>query len=289
MNRAFAAVLLLAVFRVPATAWQWPVQQTDVMLTSVEVAFGQSDSGVYSRGILIAGARREVFPVAGGTVVYVRDGDAAGAQLGVTVVVDHDRGFRSFYGHLQPGTTPTPGTPVTESTQIGVAGESGATTGPSVFFSVLDTQTGVYVNPLLLLPAITDQVSPTISSVLAQTDTSLFDLGSTAVLPAGDHLLLVECFDRWAPGGHPVAPHSLAVLVDGREQLSVRHETIDLSTGSAVLRPGPGLPHDGLRTRTGEFIAGVVAIPIGRTLIEIIVGDFGGNETSVVVEVTGEP
>ena len=43
---------------------------------------------------------------------------------------------------------------LTEATQIGVVGETGVASRPTLFFSILDAESGAYVNPLLLLPVV---------------------------------------------------------------------------------------------------------------------------------------
>ena len=209
--------------------------------------------------------------------------------LGVVVVVEHDRGFRSFYGHLEEGSTPEPGSQVTESTQIGRIGQTGVAGRPTLFFSILDTKAGAYVNPLLMLPALEDRIPPAVISVYAQSTTALYDLVAGSDLASGEYLLLVECEDRLMRNGDIVAPYSVVVIVDGQEQMAVTHDRIVFADGYPRVSPGPAVGHDGLRTTDGSYMAGPVTIPIGRTLIEVIVSDFRGNESSVVIEVSGRP
>ena len=285
MNRALIVFGLLVAAAASGMAWQWPTETF-----SPSVAFGQSSGGAYSRGMELIGEVQPVYPITAGTVIYVRGSDEnSPSQLGTTVVVEHDRGFRSFYGHLEEGTTPEPGTVVTEATQIGLVGETGTAGRPTLFFSILDTEAGAYVNPLLLLPVVEDVIAPTVISVLAQSETSLYDLSTRSSLPAGEYLLFVECEDRWDRTGELITPYSVVVLVDGQEHMVITHDRIVFSDGYPRVEPGPPVPHDGLHIGGRSYVTGWFTVPIGRTLIEVIVSDFSGNESSVVVEVIGIP
>jgi peptidase M23-like protein len=285
MKRIVAALVMLLGAVVWAAGWQWP---TDSF--SISAGFGQSWSETYSRGMELTGPVQPVFPVSEGDVVYV--GSAAGgsvSQLGVVVVVEHDRGFRSFYGHLEEGSTPEPGSHVTESTQIGQIGQTGFASRPTLYFSILDTEAGAYVNPLLLLPTIDDTVDPRVISVFAQNSEALYDLGAGSDLASGEYVILVGCEDRMVRDGEPVAPYAVVVVVDGQEQMSVTHDRIVFADGYPRLYPGPEVGYNGLRASDGSYVGGLVTIPAGRTLIEVIVSDFQGNESSVVIEVSGRP
>ncbi len=285
MNRAVIVFGLLVAAAASSMAWQWPVETF-----SPSVSFGQSSGDAYSRGMELIGGVQPVYPVTAGTVIYVRGShDAAPSQLGTTVVVEHDRGFRSFYGHLEEGTTPEPGTVVTEATQIGLVGETGTAGRPTLFFSILDTEAGAYVNPLLLLPAVEDLAAPTVISILAQSETSLYDLSAGSDLSAGEYLLLVECEDRWVRAGELVTPYSVVVLVDGQEHLVITHDRIGFSDGYPRVEPGPPVPYDDLHIGERGYVTGRFTVPIGRTLIEVVVSDFSGNDASVVIEVIGIP
>ncbi len=285
MNRALIVFGLLVAAAASSMAWQWPTKTG-----SPSVAFGQSSGGAYSRGMELIGEVQPVYPITAGTVIFVRGSrDVALSQLGTMVVVEHDRGFRSFYGHLEEGTTPEPGTVVTEATQIGLVGETGTAGRPTLFFSILDTEAGAYVNPLLLLPVVEDVIAPTVISVLAQSETSLYDLSAASSLSAGKYLLFVECEDRWVRAGELVTPYSVVVLVDGQEHMVITHDRIVFSDGYPRVEPGPPVPHDGLHIGGRGYVTGPFTVPIGRTLIEVVVSDFAGNDSSVVFEVIGIP
>lgn len=283
MNRLVICLSLLLVFGGPVFSWQWP---TEGVL--IAVAFGQDQGDSYSRGVTLGGGVQPVYPVSGGVVVYAREAaEDPASVLGTTVVVDHSGGFRSLYGHLESGSVPRIGTVVTESTQIGLVGESGAADRPELYFSVLDTAAGVYVNPLLLLPPVEDSVFPTIVSVLAEGAASLYDLGVVSALPSGDYDLLVECTDRESRGGARIAPYSFSALVNGEEVLSIVNDRLLVSDSAEQIQPGPAVPRESLHTTDGRFVVRGITVPVGRTVIEIVAADYAGNAASSAYEIEG--
>lgn len=89
----------------------------------------------------------EVRAAAGGRATY--QGGDPGRGLGLYLVVEHERGWRSLYAHLS-GFAVAAGERVAAGDLIGWAGESGDGTGPHLHFEL--RHGAYYVDPLLLLP-----------------------------------------------------------------------------------------------------------------------------------------
>lgn len=285
MRRVVVVGVLMMVSRI-VLAWQWPVQDP-----VVAASFGQSSGSAYFRGVALTGGAQPVFPVAPGTVIYVREeSDAPPVGTGTMVVVEHDRGFRSVYGHLETGTTPAAGTVVDEATRIGVMGQTGMVAQPTLQLEIIDTEAAAYVNPFALLPALNDMVAPRVSRVFAQSAGALYDLGGTTAIPAGEYVLLAECSDEWAVrSGRQGAPYAVSLYVDGQERWSVTFDSIVFVDGEARAKPGPETGHDGVYAEGGLYRLGGVVIPVGRTIVEVVAADYQGNEDSVRLAVDGLP
>lgn len=73
--------------------------------------------------------------------------------LGHYVVIDHEQGFRSIYGHMGRIFAKT-GNPVTSSSIIGEVGLTGHTSGPHTHLEI--TKNEEPINPLTILPAISN-------------------------------------------------------------------------------------------------------------------------------------
>jgi murein DD-endopeptidase MepM/ murein hydrolase activator NlpD len=105
----------------------------------------------YHPGIDIAtGLGMPIHPIAKGTVTDVQFGFWG---LGHFVVVTHDAGFQSTYGHMgrifvQKGAT------VTTSNTLGEVGLTGHTSGPHTHLEI--QKNGKYIDPQTILPAIAD-------------------------------------------------------------------------------------------------------------------------------------
>jgi hypothetical protein len=283
MRRLAAFGMVLISWFAHAQTWQWPVEPSMVLSS-----FGQTENEAYSRGVVFASTGGPVYPAAAGRVILVRDtATTARSVLGTTVVVEHPRGFRTVYGNLEPGSTPEPGEPVTASTSIGVAGRSGRTTGVALYFAVLDARAGVWVNPCLLLPETRDDTAPTIRSVLLSRGGDLIELTDGLTVPSGPYDVVIHATDRWSRSGVHVAPYSVRLFVDGREQMSVEHDRIEFVEGTARLVPGPAASHDQVRTGAGEYLARDIRVASGRNLVELTVRDLEGNDASIVWEVIG--
>ncbi len=106
---------------------------------------------VWHPGVDIAtGLGMPVKPIAPGKVVEVTFGFIG---LGHYVVVEHDGGYRSTYGHMGQVFVKVDDL-VTESSILGQVGLTGRTTGPHTHLEV--TKDGKSVDPLTLLPKIDD-------------------------------------------------------------------------------------------------------------------------------------
>lgn len=105
--------------------------------------FGQSngDAELTSRGVFIeAGAGTEVHAVSGGRVVF-----ADWLQsLGLLIIVDHDDGYMSLYGHNQSLGKGT-GEAVKAGEVVAVSGDSGGIESPGLYFEI--RHNGAPMNP----------------------------------------------------------------------------------------------------------------------------------------------
>jgi murein DD-endopeptidase MepM/ murein hydrolase activator NlpD len=102
-------------------------------------------------GIDIAvGYGTPIRPISNGKVVEIHY-DLFG--LGHHVVIEHDQGYRSTYGHMDRVYVRV-GDEVNEKSIIGTVGMTGHTTGPHTHLEV--TKNGGYIDPTTLLPNLSD-------------------------------------------------------------------------------------------------------------------------------------
>jgi len=270
---AFASICIL--LAVPTFAWQWPVPAPEVTGT-----FGQDVGGYLLRGVEISGGALPVFPVERGTVVAVHNERAdLPTGLGSFVVIEHDQGFRSIYAHLAAGPLPRLGSRVDVETQIAVVGESGQVRGRSLRLYIIDLRSGIYVNPMLLLPDLADQTRPTITNVFARNADSSYDLGRTTALPAGTYEISAEIYDRLLPDARSprVMPYSIRTFVGGQEGVAAIMDGIVVGPDESRLELS-GATRSRIYAASGSVRLGDVTVSTGATLFEVVATDIAGNE-----------
>lgn len=275
--RLFAAVALLVVGVAALPGWEWPVPEPAISRT-----FGEDAGGYLLRGIELTGGAQPVFPVEAGIVVAshrARSGVPSG--LGSYVVVEHERVFRSIYAHLDAGVLPRVGQRVDVDTQIGTVGESGLVEGRALRLSIVDLETGSYVNPMLLLPDLQDSVAPLVEAVYARDAESLYDLGQADTLPPGSYEITAAISDRVSVDrtGTAVAPYTIRVFVAGQESFAIVMDRIAVDPQTTAVEPG-GATAETLYAVPGLIRLGTMNVGAGRTDIEIVTLDFAGNESS---------
>ncbi|MEK7617225.1 MAG: M23 family metallopeptidase [Patescibacteria group bacterium] len=96
----------------------------------------------------------EVHPITSGSVVEVNVGRWG---YGNHIVISHPNGFGSLYGHLGKILVQK-GQGVTTDTVLGEVGMTGFSSGPHTHLEI--THNGKYINPLFILPEISDKPEP---------------------------------------------------------------------------------------------------------------------------------
>lgn len=282
--RPLAATLLAVACTVTLPGWQWPVPEPAVSRT-----FGQDAGGYLLRGVELSGGAQPVYPVEAGVVVGShRAGAGLASGLGSYVVVEHDQAFRSVYAHLDAAVLPDVGQRVEVDTQIGTVGESGLVEGRALRLSIIDLETGSYVNPMLLLPDLPDTVPPAVGAVYARAAGSLYDLGQTTELPPGPYEVTAAIGDRVSTGrtGATVAPYAIRMFVGGQEAFSIAMDRIAVEPAATAIEPG-GATAEVLYGVEGLVRLGTLTVGAGRTELEIVTLDFAGNESSWEYAITG--
>ena len=275
------AGVLLCLGGAAAHAWRWPVDEP-----VVAVEFGERVGDYVHRGVELSGGALPVYPVASGTVVtVVRESDARFGQ-GNVVVVDHDQSFRSVYAHLAPDQLPSIGEIVEPERPFAIAGRSGHIDRTALRLSIIDLRTGSFVNPRLILPDLVDIVRPRFIAVELVRNGFAVSASRETVVTPGTYSLEARILDTALVGGLAKGLFSIAVFADGQELFSlVLDELLVEADGSALgtppISPAAVLSPD-RRYVLAELVIGATPVDI-----EIVAGDFAGNERVWAGEVSG--
>lgn len=292
MARRFALLLrFMFLVMVPVHSgfcFQWPVDNPTITAT-----FGENRWNHFHGGIDIGGGEQEIFPIEDGEVVFYfeEDEDTSGIPtgLGNFLVVEHERGIRSLYAHMKKGTVDHEKRLVSKEDTIGIIGETGGALGKHLHFEVSDREFRQLVNPMHLLPKLEDAVAPTIGVVQI---VRLDDKGEMAgeridlvpglrVMP-GRWAVLLEVYDisTKLDYRYPMAPYRVQVYLNGRDAISIVYDGLGESDGILVLKQSGGVPFASFYLDEWLFNAGQITIPEGEVQMEIIAGDYVGNESS---------
>lgn len=281
--RCLIAVVLLVVCT-EVRPWEWPVPEGRVV-----TVFGAPEGGTL--GIQIADSTRDVAAAEDGEVVFAVD-DGSCSQclpsvLGSFVVVHHDRGFRTIYGHLREiaeaarsdGATASTGNEhtVSSGSPIGVLGQSGAALGMRLYLQIIDSRRGVSVNPLLLLPALPDEEAPVIRAI---------ELEPVPAEPSSRRVV-VSATDRF--DGSVVLPYGFALLIDGQLEREIVLDTLRIDERSGQITTSDGSSVEDIIRRDGSVDLGVHSIVSGVSEVEIVVRDQSGNRTVRQFRPAAEP
>jgi hypothetical protein len=283
MKRCLLLFLFLQFLPSSLCAYQWPLENS-----LVEAGFGQEENGQFLTGALISGTASVVYPVENGRLVFYNDQSRPVSGLpscaGSFLVVEHERGIRSFYGNLAAVSTAS-GFVFTDK-KIGILGTNpGGDTRP-LFLQVLDFQFYRYVNPLLSLPLPVDSRAPAIRQVILMKGETELRLQRDMGVDSGLWTVFVETADPYGDGAgidprtEKRAPHRFGVYLNGEAQGQISLESIEVTGQDLLLKRTGGLTARELYEKEGYYRIAEVRLSPGASTLEIAVSDFAGNETS---------
>lgn len=277
---ALLAICGLSMTAESAGALEWPVQHRVLTAT-----FGENRWDHFHDGIDIGGGAQAVHPAAPGEVIFTfdegQDPRDLPTGLGSFMVIQHDPEFRTLYAHMRAGSVLQGRPQVTTSDVIGVIGDTGDSVGSHLHFEVIDHKSGEILNPLTLLPALSDTASPVIVSVSLQRSKKLIPLGQTSVVPEGEAGLVVDVYDpsQYVDYFDPMAPYEIDATLNGQELFDVTYDALKATGGKTYLAESDTLTFANYYVSTWGVRLGSVALKSGQAHLVITARDFAGNET----------
>ncbi len=261
--------------------WQWPV--ADGMISAT---FGQLHHGGFSRGVVLGGGDA-VHPASDGEIVFSFGVGEFAHPLGSYIVLQHDGGFRTLYGNLDPATVLVPPDTATgeftvePSQRLAAVGSSGYATGRQTTFEIIDDELDAFVNPLLILPERADRRTPVVGRILIERGSEQLEAGAvTPIVAPATVALVAEIYDAGAATGYLqiLAPYEIVVEHDGAEARRITYETLQARGGSFLL----GGRYAAEQLYRGERMVhlGEVEVTTEPVTITITVRDFSGNAVS---------
>jgi hypothetical protein len=284
MREAVLLLLLCLVAGRPA-AFDWPVKKVAISAT-----FGENRGNHFHTGIDLAGGEQEVMPIAAGEVVFSfeegEDPCSVPVGLGSFLVLQHQGGVRSLYGHLRKGSLDRKARILDGSRPLGRVGETGYSVGKHLHLTIIDSEMRSLINPLLVLPPFADRQSPLIREIFLRSGSELLALKSGAQVKPGSAEILANLYDlredvkfAWR-----LAPYRISLYQDGREIASLLmdglHERPAKNGGPELVLLQGNLGFGQVYDAEWLYRLGELRLLAGQTTLTIIAEDYTGNEST---------
>jgi hypothetical protein len=170
----FTIITLSAILSIPMSAgeppaFRWPIIRGSYPdLKGITSTFGESRRDHFHNGLDISVDNEPVTAVAPGELLYVREASHDPFHPvpgpGNYVFINHGKGWWSGYYHLKR-LHPVDSGKVGADSVIGYAGNTGHSSGAHLHFFMIRDAGRTYLNPLDLLPPITDNNPPIIGQI----------------------------------------------------------------------------------------------------------------------------
>jgi hypothetical protein len=292
----FAGRLSVALLFICGTfvfAIDWPSDQA-VMVSN----FGKSDMGRPMLGDTFQ-SEGPLSAIGNGEIVFSRGVSAPASRftspLGNMLVVDHGDGLLSIYSraeHLHK----KPENPIEADTIIAMSGTSGWSKTEGFYLSIFDRKERRWVNPSLIISAISDTRQPSIRSVkLKNSVNQIVDLASVRTIRQGAYTIIVHAdVPRIKISEPALMPLRIICSINGIEACYLAFETFSARDGVLMMFRNGLVPTSQIYTHEPAVETGEVFLNRGLVTLEIIVqssmilnspdpaGDDGLNSRNVV-------
>lgn len=276
--RRIAGLTVLLFAAAALGAFQWPVEEK-VLITT----FGERRWGYFHPGIDLAGGRQDVYPADSGELVYYEEeGSGLGvlpSGLGSFAVVEHERGLRTFYGHLEPGSINKDKMVLNPNDRFARVGGSGMAVGPRLHFQVIDREFDQFVNPLLILPPLRDTAKPVLEAIYLLENRERTELKDGATVSSGTYDLLLTVYDpsEYVRYFRPMTPYRVQVFLNGEQVAHVIFKALQPTDGRFILIETENASEDTFFYDDTTIRFGPLQFSPGDVILEILAEDISRN------------
>lgn len=259
-------------------SYQWPTNKD--YLRSL---FGSVSEGMIQDGITFKSDDQAIYPLADGEIIYYQDSFVFGdldykGDEGNLLVLKHIGEFKSIYRNFTTTDSFDKSDQVKKTEMVGIS----ANKSDEFIFSIFDDKKESYINPQQILPFLVDDKKPIISEVYIETGGENILLSNNKRLPSGRGVLTINAWDVMLVKGlyGKFSPFSVNVFVDGFEKYNASFSSIKEVDGKMFLSGESDIPMDQILIGDGMLYGGDIYLTNGKSLIEVVVRDIDGNETS---------
>lgn len=265
-------VLLFPVI-IAAFAFEWPLGSG-----TVTYGFGSFRDG-FLKGTEFSDANSMVRSVADGELTFVATGNSLPGgypiQGGSILSLVHHTEMVTVYTGMVPDSISRYLKKVRAGDVLGRTPAAGTRVGTRLY--VYDGKERRFVNPLMVLPGVKDDILPVIRSVNLANDGVETRLDQSRSIRQGIYEVILEVYDN-SPSGAPSAPFDISLTIDGSVRTRVVYDAAWADDGQAFVFGAAKLEEntylfDGNRVRFGPYV-----FPRGRVVLTVSVFDFAGNK-----------
>lgn len=266
-----------------APRFQWPIVLGEYPdLRGITSSFGESRTDHFHNGVDIAALDRPVHPAAPGEILYTRQLDDDPFHPlpgpGNHLFMIHEGGWTSGYYHLTH--LPIRSGRAEATTSLGNSGNTGHSAGAHLHFFFVDPE-GRYINPMLLLPSVTDANPPIIGQLMIKTPTSrtLISHSRQENIRLSRYFpVLVRIIDPGLEKGTRRGVYKLSWQLNGGPTKT--HDFRELVFRDGDWRLSTGAPFPEVFGR-GQYLLGKLEFQGGDNTLVVTAEDLKGNSTSV--------
>ena len=285
MKRLLVVFLFVLIGACLLLAFDWPLDQ--IVLTST---FGEHRGDHFHGGIDLGGGEQPIVPISPGEVVfYYRESEdytSLPTGLGNFLVLQHQGGVQSLYAHLAGGSLDPKPKLYDRSRVLGTVGSSGYSSGKHLHLTIIDTEMGTVINPLLLLPPLPDGQAPEIKGLYLQTGQERIALEDGMSLNRSEGRLFATVYDLREDVSFlwKLAPYKVFLYQDGREISAFTFDSLyspppsAQSTGNLVL-VNTEMDFADVYDSSWSLSLGAINLVPGGTTLAVFAADFTGNES----------
>lgn len=253
-------------------SFQWPVDGGRI--TSV---FGESRADHFHDGVDMVSPDGKIYPLDEGELVYLWDRSMFPLDAypggGNYRVLKHGGDIYSLYLHLQDG--PSYREAYGKRDHLGTIGNTGRSYGTHLHFSALNRAERVSLNPLKMLPPLSDRTPPVVGGVFVRVGDRYSAVREGASIRLTRHYpLLIEITDSMG-GRERLGVQTLAAYFNGRKVQEINFTTLEYSKNGLTIS---GNKFHDLFDEKGYYKIGNISYENGPNSLKIVAGDFAGNE-----------
>ena len=204
------------------------------------------------------------------------------STLGNAVIIAHKDFLLTVYASLESLNFPSDKDEIRIGSELGMSGTSGWHTGTGCLeFQVIDTKNKALINPLVLMPSVTDPYDLQLGKIfLTDKKGNTTELVSRKSTESGSYTL-------YRDDAAGVMPYKTTVTVNGALVQTVTYDALYLQEQHLYISSKKALPYTSIYPENSKQFLAEIHINTGRTVIMVQVFDILGNvkQASYTLEV----